>query len=126
MKVFKQRGGCAECHVRAIQIHFDGTGNGGMNPIGVFANGELVCFAMPTLDRVRELIKYDIGAIFTIDTNKDAEAIDLIWKYVIDVSLKNNATIGNANADDDNSSLGVAACERVGLIKVAKNCSYHK
>ena len=126
LKVFKQRGGCAECHVGAIQIHFDGTGNGGMNPIGVFANGELVCFAMPTLDRVRELIKYDIGAIFTIDTNKDAEAIDLIWKYVIDVSLKNNATIGNANADDDNSSLGVAACERVGLIKVAKNCSYHK
>ena len=33
VKVFKQSGGCAECHVRAIQICFDGKGNAGMKPM---------------------------------------------------------------------------------------------
>ncbi len=126
VKAFKQSGRCAECHVRAIQIHFDSKGNVGMKPMGVFANGELVCFAMPTLDQIRELRKYDIGAIFTINTNKEDEAIDLMWKYAIDYCLKDNATIGNSNADEDDSPLGVTVCERVRLVKVAKNCGYHK
>lgn len=126
IKRFKQNGGCAECHVRAIQIHFDGNGNAGMKPMGVFEKGELVCLAMPTLDQVREFRKYDIGAIFTIPTIHEQKAIDLIWKYAIDSCLKDNATIGNANSDEDDSPLGVAACEKVGLVKVAKNCSYSK
>lgn len=126
IKTFKQNGGCAECHVRAIQIYFDGKGNTGMKPMGVFANDELVCLAMPTLDQVRELKKYDIGAIFTISTNKEEQVIDLMWRHVIDECLKDNATIGNSNADEDDSPLGVAVCERVGLVKVAKNCSYRK
>ncbi len=126
VKAFKQSGGCAECHVRAIQIHFDGKGNAGMKPMGVFANGELACLAMPTLDQIRELRKYDIGAIFTINTNKKAEAIDLMWRYAIDDCLNDNAAIGNANAAEDDSPLGVAACECVGLVKVAKNCGYRK
>ena len=126
VKAFKQRGGCAECHVRAIQICFDGKGNAGMKPMGVFAYGELICLAMPTLDQIRELRKYDIGAIFTINTNKEDEAIDLMWKYAIDYCLKDNATIGNSNADEDASPLGVRVCERVGLVKVAKNCGYRK
>lgn len=126
IKTFKQKGGCAECHVRAIQIYFDGKGNTGMKPMGVFANDELVCLAMSTLDQVRELKKYDIGAIFTINTNKEEQVIDLMWRHVIDECLKDNATIGNSNADEDDSPLGVAVCERVGLVKVAKNCSYRK
>ena len=126
IKAFKQSGGCAECHVRAIQIHFEGKGNAGMNPMGVFANDELVCLAMPTLDQIRELRKYDIGAIFTIHTPLAEEAIDLVWRYAIDDCLRDNAAIGNANADEDDSPLGVAVCERVGLVKVAKNCSYRK
>ncbi len=126
VKEFKQSGGCAECHVRAIQMHFDGKGNAGMKPMGVFANGELICLAMPTLDQIRELRKYDIGAIFTINTNKENEAIDLMWKYAVDYCLNDNATIGNSNAWEDDSPLGVAACERVGLVKAAKNCAYHK
>ncbi|MBQ3598418.1 MAG: helix-turn-helix transcriptional regulator [Clostridia bacterium] len=126
IKTFKQNGGCAECHIRAIQIYFGGKGNAGMNPIGIFANGELICLAMPTLDRVRELKKYDIGAIFTINTNKKVEAIDLMWKYVIDKCLKDNAAISNSNAAEDDTPLGVSVCECVGLVKVAKNCSYRK
>ena len=126
VKAFKQNGGCAECHVRAIQMHFDGKGNAGMKPMGVFANGELVCLAMPTLDQIRELRKYDIGAIFTINKNKEDKAIDLMWKYAIDYCLKDNATIGNSNADEDDSPLGVETCERMGLVKVAKNCGYRK
>ncbi len=126
IKAFKQSGYCAECHVRAIQIHFDGKGNAGMKPIGVFENGELICLAMPTLDQIRELRKYDIGAIFTSDTAKVEKAIDLMWKYAIDSCLKDNATIGNSNADEDDSPLGVAVCAKIGLLKVSKNCSYRK
>lgn len=126
IKAFKQSGGCTECHVRAIQIHFDGKGNSGMTPMGGFENGELVCLAMPTLDQIREFRKYDIGSMFTIDTPYEDKVIDLTWKYVIDSCLKDNAAIGNANSYEDDSSLGVAVCERIGLVKVAKNCSYQK
>ena len=126
IKAFRQSGGCAECHVRAIGIHFDGKGNVGLTPMGVFENGELICLAMPDLDHIRELKKYDIGAIFTTDTASKNKAIDLMWKYAIDYCLKDNATIGNANAREDDSPLGVAVCEKIGLIKVAKNCGYCK
>ena len=133
VKAFKQSGGCAECHVRAIQIHFDGKGNVGMTPMGIFENEELICLAMPDLDQIRELKKYDIGAIFTISTTSKEKAIDLMWRYAIDYCLKDHATIGNSNALEDinnpwekNSPLGVETCERIGLVKVAKNCGYHK
>ena len=125
IRAFKQSGGCAECHVRAIQIHFEGKGNAGMKPMGVFAHGELVCLAMPTLDQIRELRKYDIGAIFAIEPNRE-EVVDLMWKYAIDYCLKDSAMIGNSNAYEDDSPLGVAVCERVQLVKVAKNCGYCK
>ena len=126
VKVFKQSGGCAECHVRAIQICFDGKGNVGMTPMGIFENEELICLAMPDLDQIRELKKYDIGAIFTISTTSKEKAIDLMWRYAIDYCLRDNAAIGNSNAKEDDSPLGVAVCERVGLVKVAKNCGYRK
>ena len=126
VKAFKQSGGCAECHVRAIQIHFDGKGNVGMTPMGIFENEELICLAMPDLDQIRELKKYDIGAIFTISTTSKEKAIDLMWRYAVDYCLKDNAAIGNSNAHEDDSPLGVAVCERLGLVKVAKNCGYRK
>ena len=133
VKVFKQHGGCADCHVRAIQIHFDGKGNTGMTPMGIFENEELICLAMPDLDQIRELRKYDIGAIFTTNTTSKEKAVDLMWRYAIDYCLRDNATIGNSNALEDannpwekNSPLGVETCERVGLVKVAKNCGYRK
>ena len=126
VKLFRQNGGCAACHVKAIQIHFDGKGNTGMKPMGVFKNGELICLAMPTLDRIRELRKYDIGAIFTVGTTDQEKPVDLMWKYAIDHCLNEKAVIGNSNAYEDDSPLGVAVCERVGLVKIAKNCGYHK
>ena len=126
IQAFKQSGGCAECHVRAIQVSFDGRGNTGLKPVGCFENGELVCLAMPTLDQVRELRKYDIGAIFALATKNTKTTVDLVWKCAIDMCLKDNATIGNANSKEDDSPFGVATCERVGLIKVAKNCDYRK
>ena len=133
VKAFKQRGGCADCHVKAVQIYFDGKGNVGMTPMGIFENEELICLAMPSLDQIRELRKYDIGAIFTLDTASKEKVVDLMWKYAIDSCLKDNATIGNSNALEDmnnpwekNSPLGVETCERIGLVKVAKNCGYRK
>ena len=133
IKAFKQSGGCAECHVRANQLYFDGKGNTGMKPMGVFENGELVCLAMPMLDQIRELRKYDIGAFFTLDIASKEKVVDLMWKYAIDYCLKDNAAIGNSNALEDisnpwekNSPLGVEACERIGFVKVAKNCGYSK
>lgn len=133
IKAFKQNGGCAECHVRAIQIYFDGKGNVGTTPMGIFENGKMICLALPTLDQIRELKKYDIGGIFTLETASKEKAIDLMWKYAIDYCLKENAAIGNSNALEDannpwmkNSPLSVETCEGIGLVKVAKNCGYSK
>lgn len=133
IKAFRQSGGCGDCHVRAIQLRFDGKGNLGMIPLGVFEKDKLICLAMPAPDQVRKLKKYDIGAIFTISTPHKEDAVDMMWKYVIEYCLKDNAIIGNSNALEDannpwesNSPLGVEASERIGLIKVAKNCGYWK
>jgi len=126
IKAFKQNGGCAECHVRAIQIYFDGKGNAGMAPIGIFENGELTCLAMPELNQIRELKKYDIGALFTHNAKNEEKTVELMWKYVIDMSLKANALIGNANAKDDSTPLGISACEKLGFVKTSMFCSYRK
>ena len=99
-----------------------------MEPMGVFADGELICLAMPALDQVREFRRYDIGAIFSLETEKEEKAVDLIWKYAIDLCLKNNAVMGNANADSDEAEdpLEVTVSERIGLVKIARNCGYHR
>ena len=73
-----------------------------------------------------KIYRRNIGAIFTINTIHEQKAIDLMWKYAIDSCLKDNATIGNANSDEDDSPLGVAGCGNFGLVKVAKNCGYSK
>ena len=86
---------------------------------------KLIALAMPTLDQVRAFRKYDIGAIFINDTVNKEKAAALLWKYVVDVCLHENAAVGNANAKED-SPLGVAFCERIGLVKAAKNCRYRK
>jgi len=126
IKRFKQAGGCAECHIRAIQICFDGKGNAGLIPMGIFENGELICLAMPALDQIRELRKYDIGGIFILNTPSKEKAIDLIWKYAIDYGLQDNALVGNAYAKESDSPFGVEVCERIGLEKIAVNCIYRK
>lgn len=133
LKAFRQSGGCADCHVKAIQIHFDGKGNVGMRPVGLFADGEMVALALPTMDRIRDRKWYDIGGIFTTEKGKNDPAIELIWKYVIAMCLQENAVLGNANALEDdmnpwekNSPLSVEFSERMGLVKVGKNCGYRK
>jgi len=126
IKVFKQNGGCGDCHVRAISVHFEGKGNCGMMPMGVFKDGELVCLAMPTLEKVRELEKYDIGAIFCIGKGRNEKIADIMWHFAIDACARENAVIGNANAEADDSPIGVSASERAGLVKVAENRSYGK
>ncbi|MBQ7936604.1 MAG: helix-turn-helix transcriptional regulator [Clostridia bacterium] len=123
---FRRNGGCADCHVRGLQAAFDGKGNAGERGFGLFIGNEMVCLATPVLDKIRELKKYDIGAIFAIKQGNRPEALELMWKYIIDVCLKEGATIGNANAYEDDSPLGVAMSEKVGLVKIAKNCRYSK
>ena len=61
IRAFKERGACAECHVRAIESSLSGRANVGIKPCGIFSGDELVCLGMPTLDRVRELKKYDVA-----------------------------------------------------------------
>lgn len=130
IRTFRQSGGCADCHVRACEIHFSGKGNTGMRPIGLFADGsdELALLAFPTLDEVRELRKYDIGAIFTLDGGKNEKAVELIWKYAIDMALRDNAVMGAGNAYEDAAEdpVGVVMAERMGLEKIAKKCRYFK
>ena len=69
---------------------------------------------------------YDIGAVFAVNNNNQKEAIDLVWKSVIDECMNENTLIRNSNAAEDDSHLGVTVCERVGLVKVAMNFFYSK
>ncbi|MBQ3491022.1 MAG: helix-turn-helix transcriptional regulator [Oscillospiraceae bacterium] len=125
VKTFQQAGGCTDAHLRAIQFYFERKGNMDMKPVGVFSENGLICLAMPTLDAVRQLRKYDIGAIFALDQNDDA--VDLLWKYVIDMCLREQAIIGNSNAKEDaDTPASYRVCERIGLVKVAVNCCYSK
>lgn len=132
LKAFCDRGGCAACHIQALRIAFEGKGNIGMKPVGIFEEEELICLALPTLDKVRDFRKYDIGGIFTVGKGSDDKYVELIWKFVIDFCLKDNAAVGNSNAYDDcndpckKSFLGVVTCERMGLVKTAKTCVYRK
>lgn len=130
---FRRRGGCADCHVRALESAFTGKANSGLRGFGVFYENEIICYALPCLDIVRDMKKYDIGGIFTLDVPQKNEAIELIWKYIIDICLKEGSIIGNSNALEDennpwenNSPLSVETCEKIGLIKIAKNCGYRK
>ena len=93
-----------------------------MKPVGVFQDNKLTGLAMPVLDEIRELRKYDIGSLFANDNN----VIDLLWKFAINCCLNDNALIGNANAKESDSPLGVEACQKMGLEKVAVNCHYSK
>ncbi len=120
LRQFKERGGCSENHVRAIQIAFEGKGDTGLRPVGLLKNGELIALAMPTLDVVRDSRKYDIGAIFVSDKRIEAEYGESIWNYVIAMCIEDHALIGNAGTMDDDSLLGVEMCEKVGLVKVAE------
>ena len=61
-----------------------------------------------------------------ITENANNDAIEYIWKYVITECLKDGAIISNANAREDNTALGVAISEKVGLIKTAKKLMYSK
>ena len=81
---------------------------------------------MPSCDVIRYLRKYDIGAVFAIKEGNNRNAIELIWKFAIDLCLKDNAVIGNANAKEDNGLIGVEMSEQLGLEKIAKNCRYCK
>lgn len=125
LESFCARGGCGRNHVNAVRIHFPGKGNLGLRPCGVFKDGDLVALALPTLDQIRDLRRYDIGGIFALPT-KDDRITELLWKFVIDLSIKDNAAIGNANAKDDPSSIGVSYCERMGLVTIAKSYRYSK
>ena len=125
LEAFCQQGGCDQCHVNAVRVHFPGKGNLSLRPCGVFKDGDLVALALPTLDQIRNLRRYDIGGVFALPT-KDDRITELLWKFVIDLSIKDNAAIGNANAKDDPSPIGVSYCNRMGLVTIAKSCHYSK
>ena len=126
IRQFMERGGCSECHVRAIQISFERKGNIGLRPVGLFEDGAIAALAMPTLDVIRDFRKYDIGAIFILDKTDTERKANEIWRYAIGMCLGDNARIGSAGAKDDDSPLGVKACETAGLVKVSECRRYGK
>ena len=48
---------------------------------------------MPSPDVIRYLRKYDIGAVFAIKEGNDRNAIELIWKFAIDLSRADNGEL---------------------------------
>lgn len=125
VRVFRQKGGCDDRHVRGLQAHFDNKANANERAFGVFYNDELVCLSTPVLDNIRNMKKYDIGALFTLEHIKATQAKDMMWKFVINVCINDGAILGNANADD-NGNLSVLESEKAGLSKVAKVISFFK
>ena len=85
---------------------------------------ELFCFSFEAL--IDKIYSLDYSLVIINSENAKEKTIDLMWKYAIDSCLKDNATISNANAHEDDSPLGVAVCERIGLVKIAKKCDYRK
>lgn len=126
LAAFRDAGGCGPQHVRAVEIAFDGKGNVGTHPVGVFDGGALVCFALPTADRIRDFVKYDIGGVFTLGGRDNARLCELAWRYAAAICAAENAILGNANAKDDDSPLGAAFSRRMGLVEVAEERRYVK
>ena len=124
LAAFRDAGGCGPQHVRAVEIAFAGKGNVGTRPVGVFDGGALVCFALPTADRIRDFVKYDIGGMFTLGAKDDARLCELAWRYAASLCATENAFLGNANAKDDDSPLGAAFSRRMGLVEVAEERRY--
>ena len=124
LAAFRDAGGCGPQHVRAVEIAFAGKGNVGTRPVGVFDGGALVCFALPTADRIRDLVKYDIGGMFTLGAKDDARLCELAWRYAASLCATENAFLGNANAKDDDSPLGAAFSRKMGLVEVAEERRY--
>lgn len=126
VREFRDRGGCAECHVRGLEGYFDGKANAGERGFGLFICGVMEGLATPVLDEVRGLRKFDIGAIFVLGRGSCGEAILLLWKHVIDYALRRSCKLGNADARPDDTPLGIAYSEKAGLIKVAEKLRYSK
>ena len=97
-----------------------------MRPIGFFSDDRMICLAMPTLDKVREMSKYDIGAMFALNDPNSGKAVENVWKFAIDIAQKDGAMIGNSNAKEEEGPLGVKYCEAMGFEKVAQYCRYSK
>ena len=126
LAAFRDAGRCGPQHVRAVEIAFAGKGNVGTRPVGVFDGDTLVCFALPTADRIRDFVKFDIGGMFTLGRKDDARLCEIAWKYAASICAVENAILGNANAEDDDSPLGAAFSRRMGLVEVAEERRYVK
>ena len=126
IEAFRDTGGCADVHVNAIRVAFDGKGNAGLSPFGMFKGRTLIALSMLTLDEVRDFRKYDIGALFALDNELTDELTEIMWRYAVCFSVRDNALFGSGCVEDDDSPEGVAMCERAGLVKSAEYRIYRK
>ena len=126
VKCFKDMGGCGDVHVGAIRIAFDGTGNVGLSPFGLFRGNTLIALSMLTLDKVRDFRKYDIGALFALDGDVTDDLIYLMWRYAAYLAAKDRALLGNASAEEDDSPYSVLVCQKAGLVTAAEERRYGK
>ena len=112
------RGG-ENCPAAGLQLAFEGRGNPGMRGFGLFVDGILSGIATPVPENVRGICKYDIGWISGNDDVCTTQAIEMLWKYSVAACMKEADLFGNGDAQDDDSPLGIATSERVGLVKTA-------
>ena len=75
----------------------------------------------PVLDVVRDLGKYDFGAVFTVN-GTDPDAALLLWKAVISACVKDGCVFGAAGAKDEEIEL----CCKLGMAPVAECCVYER
>lgn len=122
---FQRSGGCGPQHLHALQLCFEERANLSEHAFGLFRGDRLIGLATPVLDVVRDIRKYDFGAIFFLG-NPAPDAVDLLWKTVIAACLADGALFGAAGAKEDDSPEGVAALTHLGMTPVAEHCIYEK
>ena len=118
---FQRQGGCGPQDLRGLEMHFQGKGNPGERGFGLFRNGVLIGLMTPVLDVVRDLGKYDFGAVFTVN-GTDPDAALLLWKAVIFACVKDGCVFGAAGAKDEEIEL----CRKLGMAPVAECCVYER
>ena len=115
VREFQRMGGCGPQHVNALEMRFQGIANPGERAFGLFRNGDLVGLATPVLDVVRDLKKYDDGAVFVLNGVEDM-GLELLWKSVIAACLTEQCLFGSAGVDEEK----LAFCQKIGMVPVAE------
>ena len=117
---FQRRGGCGISHLRSLEMTFEGKGNLGQRGFGLFDGKQLVGLVICVPDAVRNLRKYDFGAVFGLGKGEQEEAKMFLCRTALNACLENGFICGSAGTKDDD----LAFFSKLGMETTAECCHY--